>query len=29
VTAEMQQQTVFYAASGGSAIRVLNPSVVQ
>jgi hypothetical protein len=29
VTAEMQQQTVFYAASGGSAIRVLQPSVVQ
>jgi hypothetical protein len=29
VTAEMQQQTVFYAASGGSSIRILNPSVVQ
>jgi hypothetical protein len=29
VTAEMQQQTVFYAASGGSAIRILQPSVVQ
>lgn len=29
VTAEMQQQTVFYAASGGSAIRVLSPDVVQ
>jgi hypothetical protein len=29
VTAEMQQQTVFYAASGGSAIRIQNASVVQ
>jgi pimeloyl-ACP methyl ester carboxylesterase len=29
VTEEMQQQTVFYAASGGSVIRILNPSVVQ
>jgi hypothetical protein len=29
VTTEMQQQTVFYAASAGSVIRVLNPAVVQ
>jgi pimeloyl-ACP methyl ester carboxylesterase len=29
VTAEMQQQTVYYAASGGSAIRVQDASVVQ
>ena len=29
VTAEMQQQTVFYAASGGSQIRINNASVVQ
>lgn len=29
VTQEMQQQTVFYAASGGSQIRINNASVVQ
>ncbi len=29
VTAEMQQQTVLYAASGGTTIRILDPSVVQ
>jgi hypothetical protein len=29
VTTEMQQQTVFYAASGGSVIRVLAPSLVN
>jgi hypothetical protein len=29
VTAEMQQQTVFYAASGGSVIRINDASVVQ
>ncbi|HWN39594.1 MAG TPA: hypothetical protein VNP02_13920 [Gammaproteobacteria bacterium] len=29
VTAEMQQQTVYYAASGGSAIRIQDASVVQ
>jgi hypothetical protein len=29
VTAEMQQQTVIYAASGGGLIRILDPSVVQ
>jgi hypothetical protein len=29
VTAEMQQQTVTYAASGGAVIQILNPSVVR
>jgi hypothetical protein len=29
VTAEMQQQTVFYAASAGSQIRIVNAGVVQ
>jgi hypothetical protein len=29
VTTEMQQQTVFYAASAASAIRIQNPSVVR
>ena len=29
VTQEMQQQTVFFAASGGSAIRINNPSVIN
>ena len=29
VTAEMQQQTVIYAASGGGLIRILEPSLVQ
>ena len=29
VTQEMQQQTVFYAASGGAQIRIINASVVQ
>ncbi len=29
VTAEMQQQTVVYASSGGGVIRILDPSLVQ